>query len=222
MGSAYHPQSQGVLERAHQTIKTMIKTYSQQFPGDWDVALPLLLFAMRDAVSESTGFTPFELVFGHEVRGPLKLVKEQILQPQSGGSILQYVAEFKERLGAACQVAREHLHRAQDRMKARVDIRAVERVFEVGDQVLALVPQRKSGLSASFCGPYTINKKVGVRNYVLSTPEGRRQTRMCHVNLLKRYHGRPSGPVVACAAMGLSGEENAREEAETIGELREL
>lgn len=76
VSSTYHPQSQGALERAHQTLKTMMKTYSVQFPGDWDVALPFLLFAMRDSVNESTGFTPFELVFGHEVRGPLKLLKE--------------------------------------------------------------------------------------------------------------------------------------------------
>lgn len=58
VSSSYHPQSQGVLERAHQTLKTMLKTYSAQFHGDWDVALSFLLFALRDSVSEATGFTP--------------------------------------------------------------------------------------------------------------------------------------------------------------------
>lgn len=41
--------------------------------------MPFLLFAIRDAVSESTGFSPFELVYGHKVRGPLKIVKEKLL-----------------------------------------------------------------------------------------------------------------------------------------------
>lgn len=215
VSSAYHPESQGVFERTHQTLKSMIRTYSQHFPGDWDVALPLLLFALRDAMSESTGFSPFELFFGHEVRGPLKLVKESILQPKSSGSILQYVAEFKEALS---QVARDNLLQAQARMKARANVKAVERTFEVGDQVLVLVPQHTSSLSASFCGPYTVIK-VGTRNYVISTPEGRKKTRLCHINLSKRYRGRPSGPPVACAAMGVSIEEDGRDCGVSTGEL---
>lgn len=66
----------------------MLKTYSVQFPGDWDVALPFVLFGLGDSVSESTGFTPFELVFGHEVRGRLKLFKEQLLGNRPGTTIL--------------------------------------------------------------------------------------------------------------------------------------
>lgn len=59
--SAYHPQSQGAIERYHQTLKVVMKTYAVQHPGDWDIALPLLLFALRDSVNDSTGYTPFEL-----------------------------------------------------------------------------------------------------------------------------------------------------------------
>lgn len=94
--SAYHPQSQGALEMAHQTLKNMVKTYSVQSPGDWDTALPFLLFAMRDSVSESTGFTPLELVFGHEVRGALKLVKEKLLDATSEDTMLLYVSAFRK------------------------------------------------------------------------------------------------------------------------------
>ena len=34
--SAYHPQSQGALERYHQTLKNMIRAYCEDFPEDWD------------------------------------------------------------------------------------------------------------------------------------------------------------------------------------------
>lgn len=217
VSSAYHPQSQGVLERAHQTLKTMLKTYSIKFPGDWDVALPFLLFAMRDSVSESTGFTPFELVFGHEVRGPLKMVKEQFLRQKPGESVLQYVSDVKDRLWSACQVAKDNLNQAQERMKARFDQKAVNRSFVGGDQILALVPNRGSGLSASFRGPYTVVKRVGDKNYVISTPEGRRKTRLCHVNLLKRYEGRSPRPPVACAVVQPISDGDASGEVETVG-----
>lgn len=46
--------------QAHNTLKTMLKTYSIQFPGDWDIVLPFLLSVMRDSMSESGGFTTFE------------------------------------------------------------------------------------------------------------------------------------------------------------------
>jgi len=39
----------------------------------------LMLFAAREAVQELLAFSPFELVFGSTVRGPLKLLKESWL-----------------------------------------------------------------------------------------------------------------------------------------------
>ena len=54
--SAYHPQSQGALERFHQTLKNMMRTFCSEFPKDWDEGVHLLLFAAREAVQESLGF----------------------------------------------------------------------------------------------------------------------------------------------------------------------
>ena len=61
--SAYHPESQGALERFHQTLKNMIRTYCFQTEKHWDEGIHLLLFASRESVQESLGFSPFELVF---------------------------------------------------------------------------------------------------------------------------------------------------------------
>ena len=71
--STYQPESQGALERFHQTLKNMIKSYCFNTEKDWDEGIHLLLFAVRESVQESLGFSPFELIFGHSVRGPLKL-----------------------------------------------------------------------------------------------------------------------------------------------------
>ena len=43
---------------------------------DWDKLLPYVLFAYREVPQESNGFSPFELVYGREVRGPLDVLKE--------------------------------------------------------------------------------------------------------------------------------------------------
>uniref|UniRef100_A0A674N472 Gypsy retrotransposon integrase-like protein 1 n=1 Tax=Takifugu rubripes TaxID=31033 RepID=A0A674N472_TAKRU len=56
--SPYHPESQGALERFHQTMKTMLKKCCFESQKDWDDAVPFVLFAAREAVQESLGFSP--------------------------------------------------------------------------------------------------------------------------------------------------------------------
>ena len=74
--NAYHPETQGALERYHQTLKTMLRKYCLENTKDWDRGVLFLLFATREVPQESLGFSPNELVFGHRVREPLSLLKE--------------------------------------------------------------------------------------------------------------------------------------------------
>ena len=67
---AYYPESQGALERFHQTLKNMVRSYYFDTEKDCDDGSHLLLFAVRESVQESLSFSPFKLVFGHMVRGP--------------------------------------------------------------------------------------------------------------------------------------------------------
>ena len=53
---------------------------------DLDEGVHLLLFAIRESVQDSLGFRSFELVLGHTVRVPLKLLKEKFLS--QGGTLL--------------------------------------------------------------------------------------------------------------------------------------
>lgn len=54
-----------------------MRTYCLETEKDWDDGVHLLLFAARESVQKSLGFNPFELVFGHNVRGPLNLLKDK-------------------------------------------------------------------------------------------------------------------------------------------------
>ncbi len=89
--SAYHPQSQGALERFHQTFKT----HCLDSGRDWAESLSLLMFAIRESVQDFLGFSPAELVFEHTVRGPLKLLSEQLLATKpTARSVSEYVDTF--------------------------------------------------------------------------------------------------------------------------------
>lgn len=63
VSSAYDPESQGALERWHQTLKSALKKFCYDTGRDWDEGLPYMLFAVRNARQESLGFSPAELVF---------------------------------------------------------------------------------------------------------------------------------------------------------------
>ena len=195
--SAYHPESQGALERFHQTLKTMIKMYCIENSKDWDEGVHLLLFAVRESVQESLGFSPFELVFGHAVRGPLLLLKEKWLDEDPEKiSVLKYVATFKDRLFRAGQIAKRNLQESQSKMKVWYDRKAKSRCFEPGDRVLVLFPVVGNPLQAKYSGPYKVVKKISDTNYLVKTPDRRKETQVCHINMLKAYHEKPKPELV--------------------------
>lgn len=187
--SAYHPESQGALERWHQTLKSMLKKYCEQEGRQWDEGIPFLLFAARKAPQESLGFNPTELVFGHELRGPLKVLKDKLLETplSSQQNVSEYVTAFQDRLKHTRAFALEALTSSQAAMKRRHDKKAVLRVFREGDKVLALLPVTGTALNARFAGPYVVKHRLSETDYVIETPERRRKTRVCHVNMLKAY-----------------------------------
>lgn len=76
----------------------MLKTYCYQYEKDWDEEVHPVLFAAREAVQEFLGISPFKLVFGYTVRGPLKLLKEKWLTETSDLNLLDYVSDFKEHI----------------------------------------------------------------------------------------------------------------------------
>lgn len=55
----------------------MLGIYCHESSKDWDEGVCLLLFAAREVVQESLGFSPAELVIAHTVQGPLRLLQER-------------------------------------------------------------------------------------------------------------------------------------------------
>ena len=111
--SAYHQESQGALERFHSTLKNMIRTYCLDNKKDWDEGISVLLFAVRGSVQESLSFSPFELVFGHSVHGPLKLLKDNWLSENNESS----ESIFRSKLKKACELVQQNLKNSQSRVR---------------------------------------------------------------------------------------------------------
>lgn len=67
------------------------------------------------------------------------------------------------------------------------DKRAVQRSFRPGDSVLALLPIPGSLLHNRCDWPYVFEKKLSNTGYVIDTPDRKRKSRVCHINMLKSY-----------------------------------
>jgi hypothetical protein len=99
--SPYHKQSDGLTERFIGTLKRMLRKYVEEEPKMWDKWLPYLLFAYREVPQASTGFSPFELLYGRRVRGPLDIVRSAWEEPEN---CKQSSARFSARAPAQKQV----------------------------------------------------------------------------------------------------------------------
>ena len=63
ISSAYHPQTNGLVERFNQTIQRSLVKVVNKNQTDWDIKLEVVLFAYRTSQQKSTGLTPFELMY---------------------------------------------------------------------------------------------------------------------------------------------------------------
>ena len=129
--------------------------------------------------------------------GPLLLLREKWLDEDPEKiSVLKYVATFKDRLFRAGQIAKRNLQESQSKMKVWYDRKAKSRCFEPGDRVLVLFPVVGNPLQAKYSGPYKVVKKISDTNYLVKTPDRRKETQVCHINMLKAYHEKPKPELV--------------------------
>ena len=183
----YHPMCNGLVERFNGTLKQMLKRLCTDRPKDWDKYLAAVLFAYREVPQESLGFSPFELVYGRTVRGPITILKElwtrEIKDPEVK-TTYQYVLDLRERLESTCELAHSNLEEASKRYKKYYDRRARRRNMKQGDKVLILLPTDSNKLLMQWKGPYVINEKLNKVDYQIDV-NGKLKT--FHANLLKQY-----------------------------------
>lgn len=68
--TAYHPQTNGAIERSHRTIKNALRTICKE-ASDWELKLPLVLLSLRTSAPEPTKVPPCKLILGTDIRIPI-------------------------------------------------------------------------------------------------------------------------------------------------------
>src|SRR4051812_9325512 len=71
LNTAYHPQTDGQLERTIRILEDMLRSYIVDFGGTWQDHLPIIEFAYNNSFLDSIGMAPFEALYGRPYRSPL-------------------------------------------------------------------------------------------------------------------------------------------------------
>lgn len=185
-----HPQSDGLVERFNKTLAEQL-TLTGNRQADWDLHIPMVLWAYRSAVQESTGCTPAALMFGHELRTPVDLAFGPTPEPAAEGAPgMDYYYRLRERLKEVHELVRGALQTAAARQKRAYDTRSAGQDFKTGDQVWVYSPQRKKGLSpklsSQWIGPCVVMAKLSDVVYRVRL-EGNKRKVVLHRDRLAPY-----------------------------------
>ena len=116
--TAYHPQAYGLVENFNRTLQAMIAKSVDVFGIDWDEYLPQLLFAYRTKPHESTGESPFNLLYGRDTRIPFD---STLSAKRSPYQVDRTEIGIGHGLSEAWQIERKSVAKAQKRQKRAHD-----------------------------------------------------------------------------------------------------
>jgi len=182
--TAFHPESQGSIERSHRVLAEYLRHYVNEDQTNWDEWVPFATYVYNTTVHSATGFTPFELLFGRTSTLPSALKKP----PEPQYNCDDYVSELRSRLQTVHHHTHKNLIACKGKSKEHYDKTSGKMKRQVGDKILLFDETVRRGrsrkLSAQWIGPYTITE-IDKVNATIS--RGRKVTKV-HVNHLKPFH----------------------------------
>ncbi|GKB84182.1 putative nucleotidyltransferase, ribonuclease H [Tanacetum coccineum] len=114
--SAYHPQTDGQTEVVNRSLGNLLRCLVGDHVKAWDQKLCQAEFAHNHAINRSTGFSPFQVVYSAQPRGPLDLMTLPV-----SGSVPKKVQDFVEGLHEVHKAVRDNLVRANSKYKQDAD-----------------------------------------------------------------------------------------------------
>lgn len=155
--TAYHPQSNGMVERLHRQLKSALRSAA---PTRWTEALPFVLLGIRSALKTDIGCSAAELVYGCTLRLPGELVTAEPAQTAPTP------ASFAAGLLRTMQALRYAAPRTvQPRSHVPRDLDAASHVFVRRDAV-------KPPLTPPYDGPYRVVER-GMKTVTIARGDSR-------------------------------------------------
>ena len=217
LSTPYHAQSNGMVERFNGTLKNMLQKLTVDKQNSWDKLIPAVLFAFREIPNTTTGYPPFTLMYGRQVRGPADIIadicsgSDNIVEEYT--FVHDYANQLHKDITKACEIAAENARTKLAEYRETRSSHTRYREFSKGDKVLILLPQNGNNLFMRYQGPYSIQKVANDNNYVCQIGK---KLKTYHANLLKKFEERqplpPHDTILPHAAVSFIKEDNDESE----------
>lgn len=157
-------------------------------PKQWKSWLSQAEFWYNSAHHSSLGCSPFYALYGYEPNVGVI--------PASVQSTTSSVSELIQKVQTQAASLKEHLARAQNKMKLTADRKRTDQEFQVGESVLLkLQPYAQSSLvncpfpklAFKYFGPYKVHARIGKVAYRLELPADSLVHPVFHVSQLKPF-----------------------------------
>ena len=129
----YHPMGNGMTERFNRTLLNMLGCLTNDQKADWKKYVSSVVHAYNSTKHESTGFSPFFLMFGRHPRLPIDVAMGVELQEDLE---IDFTKNLKDRLDFAYKLATDKAQKSASRYKSHYDKRVRGSTISVGDRVL--------------------------------------------------------------------------------------
>ena len=176
---AYHPQTNGQVERFNATFAAQLAKYSAPHRSDWDLYLPSVVYAYNTSAHSSTQFPPYELAFARCPKSPFNPATSVPPLPPA-----HTFAPYLHRVRALLtQAARANVFQQQSRWRQRYDRHRSNPSYDIGDAVYVEILSGRGKLDSRRLGPCIVLQRSGDKTYFIrDTVTGR--TQWAHINQL--------------------------------------
>jgi hypothetical protein len=184
---AYHPQTDGQMERVNQILEDMLRACVLEHQESWDQNLPWVEFSYNNSYQESLKMAPFEVLNERQCRTPLNWIEL--------GEKVIFRPDLVEEAEATVRRIQDNLKVVKSRQETYANKRRRPLEFEVGNHVyLRVSPMKgvkrfgvKGKLAPCYIRPFPILKKCGTVAYKLDLPPSLARVHdIFHVSQLKK------------------------------------
>ena len=177
VSTAYHPESNGLVERYNGVIESSLKKYTLGDERRWDLYVPLVLYSIRVRVQSSVGYSPYFIVYGKEPTTTL-----------DGHVLFESDILSEEEMLLVRQDSTQTLKEAQERIKSYHDSKLKPKEdLKVGDLVLLHdARHHKSKFAPIWLGPYKVAFSTNGTTFVITDADGK-VVRSAHRDQLKKF-----------------------------------
>jgi transposase InsO family protein/predicted aspartyl protease len=191
--TAYKPSTNGIVERYHRSLNSILAKIIAEDQRDWCERVPVATAAYRASTHEVTGYSPNFLMFGRENRAPVDVLLGVDESSEDKDTSVDEFVESKRRLmREVYSRVRQQLGVAANKRKDYYDTKVKSTIFVVGTWVWYLYPRRRVGLSPKWqrhcTGPYLIVRVISPHNLAIQKTK-RSKPFVVHRDKLKLFLG---------------------------------